>query len=511
MKKVAIFIVVALLLFCAAPVYANGGPPGFPDIFYGDVTINGDPAPDGTQIKAMVAEGEVLTTSQNPVATENGNYGIDGLPLLVQGYDLSGAITFYVNGVEVEGATATFEAGGGPTRQDLDLVSDVTAQKVVTVPVGNDHFIDFSTEAGTTITVDTTGDVTITVQKYADNPHPKAEPPTDTSMLPSFIDIGVDNPGAVAWPMHVEQTYTDDDVVGLDESSLGICYFKADPPPNGVWKRCDNTGVWEGINTVWADIEAEELPGCPVGIGGAAPAEPEPEPPTGGGGGGDTTSPAFSNISASSISETTADIAWTTNEPSTSQVEYWTSPSILSPLDQAKVTNHHVQLIDLTPGSSYHYKTMSRDAAGNLAVSDEYTFATLEIETPPVPAFFVSSSLSVTPAEVGIGEVVTISILVTNIGGQEGSYSVVLKINGATEAEQIVTVAAGDSQSVSFTVTREDVASYNVVVDGLSGSFVISAPPPPEKPGNWLLTGGIITGVIVVGLGIFFLVRRRAY
>jgi len=92
-------------------------------------------------------------------------------------------------------------------------------------------------------------------------------------------------------------------------------------------------------------------------------------------------------------------------------------------------------------------------------------------------------------------------------------------INGVKEAEKSVTVAAGGSQSVSFSVTREDAGTYSVVVDGLSGSFTVVeavAPPGPPteevpKPINWPLIGGIIAAVIVVGLVIFFVLRRRAY
>jgi len=149
-------------------------------------------------------------------------------------------------------------------------------------------------------------------------------------------------------------------------------------------------------------------------------------------------------------------------------------------------------------------------------------FTTFAIITPPVPppppaaAAFSVSGLSIQPTEVEPDEVVTVTVSVANTGGTEGSYSVVLKINGVTEAEKSVTVAADSSQSVSFTVTREEAASYSVVVDGQSGSFVVvaPAPPPPPPPSptaiNWLVLGPIIA-VIVVGLLIFFLVRRRAY
>ncbi|GAI71924.1 unnamed protein product, partial [marine sediment metagenome] len=135
-----------------------------------------------------------------------------------------------------------------------------------------------------------------------------------------------------------------------------------------------------------------------------------------------------------------------------------------------------------------------------------------EVVILPEPAAFSVSYLSVSPRlEVEPGEAVTIAVSVANTGGESGSYTVVLKINEVKEAEETVTIAAGDSQEVSFSVTREDPGDYTVDVDGLSGSFTVLLPVKP--PGvNWPLNGGIIGAVVVVaGLLIYFLVRRRAY
>jgi len=244
-------------------------------------------------------------------------------------------------------------------------------------------------------------------------------------------------------------------------------------------------------------------------------------PPRGGGGGGggaaDTTPPTISGISVSGITETSADISWKTNEKSDSQVEYWSSPSKLSTLDETMLISHLVHLTDLTPGTTYYFKVMSRDAADNLSVSDENTFTTLG-EAPA--AAFSASNLSISPSEVNIGEAVTISVSVNNTGTASGTYKVTLKIDGSVEDTKEVTLNAGASTEATFSVTKDVAGTYSVEVDGLSGSFTVrekpTAPPTtptiPEKPTPtpWPLIGGIIAGVIVVGLLIFFLVRRRA-
>jgi len=245
-------------------------------------------------------------------------------------------------------------------------------------------------------------------------------------------------------------------------------------------------------------------------------------PPSGGGGGGGGGPtgfpPVFSNISNCGITETTADICWETDLYSTSQVEYWSSPSIFSELDKCLVRKHHVHLTGLTLGTTYHYKVMSKGYATALAVSDEYTFTTLgEI---PV-AIFTSSDLSISPSEVGIGEAVTITALIFNSGNAVSSHGVMLKINDVAEAIKKVTIDAGASKGVTFTTARDVSGSYSVDVNGLSGSFTVReevapappapppAPPPVEQPINWPLIGSLIGGAIIVGVVIFFRIRRR--
>ena len=137
------------------------------------------------------------------------------------------------------------------------------------------------------------------------------------------------------------------------------------------------------------------------------------------------------------------------------------------------------------------------------------SFTVVLVVAPPAPAAFSVSHLSISRLEVQPGETVTISVLVANTGGESGSYTTVLKINGVKEAEKTVTIAAGESRDVTFSVTKEEAGTYTVTVDGLSGSFTVVA--PPAKPISWWVWLIVGLGVVVIGglLAYFLWWRRR--
>ena len=151
-------------------------------------------------------------------------------------------------------------------------------------------------------------------------------------------------------------------------------------------------------------------------------------------------------------------------------------------------------------------------------ISHFTAFTILGYEVVPEPAAFTAGSLVISPTEVAIGQTVNVSLSVANTGGIAGSYKVTLKINGVVEATKEVTVGAGDSETVTFTTSRDVAGSYSVDVNGLTGSFTVkekAAPPPPPPPAppevNWPVVWGTIAAVVVVGLLIFFVIRKRAY
>ena len=215
----------------------------------------------------------------------------------------------------------------------------------------------------------------------------------------------------------------------------------------------------------------------------------------------DITPPLILAISVSNTTKTGADISWVTDEPSNSQVDYRASPGELTPLDETLVTEHLVHLTDLTPATTYYYKVMSRDEAGNLSVSDEYTFTTMGL-----PATFAISDWAISLSEVDTGTEVTISFLLTNTGDLAGSYQVAIAVDGVVEATREVTLDAEASEEITFTTTKDIAGTYLVSVNGLTVSFTVVPPPPAEI--NWWLIVGIIAGVILLLILSILLTRR---
>jgi hypothetical protein len=180
----------------------------------------------------------------------------------------------------------------------------------------------------------------------------------------------------------------------------------------------------------------------------------------------DITPPQIGAVSSVIITATSADIRWTTNELSSSQVEYWASPIRTTDTDGAMVTNHLVHLAQLAPGTTYNYRVVSVDESGNVAVCEGGTFTT------PGATFSVSG-LAINPTRVYTGKKVTISILVSNSGYATGTYSVTFKVNNVVEASRTVTLTAGTSQQVTFTTVKYTPGYYMVNVNGLTGTFQV--------------------------------------
>jgi len=132
------------------------------------------------------------------------------------------------------------------------------------------------------------------------------------------------------------------------------------------------------------------------------------------------------------------------------------------------------------------------------------------------PATFEFSNLNVTPNDVSAGDSVTVSVTVTNVGGQTGSYNVPFSVNQTIEETKSVTLEGGESTTVDFTVTKEALGTYDVNVDDLSTEFTVTDEPSGDGqadgdsslPMELLIAAVAIVLVVVVVLVLLFFRKK---
>jgi hypothetical protein len=103
----------------------------------------------------------------------------------------------------------------------------------------------------------------------------------------------------------------------------------------------------------------------------------------------DTTAPTISNVQVTSITQTTATISWTTNEPSDSEVQYDSASRLWGSYpwgenDNNLVTSHSIILTGLEADTTYYFRVGSTDGSGNgPTTSNQMTFTTGASPVPP--------------------------------------------------------------------------------------------------------------------------------
>lgn len=120
------------------------------------------------------------------------------------------------------------------------------------------------------------------------------------------------------------------------------------------------------------------------------------------------------------------------------------------------------------------------------------SFSTRTITVAKIATFEVSD-LVIKPAAVTVGEALSVMVDVTNTGGIAGAHTVELKVNGVVEATKDVILEGGETKTVTFTLTKDVGETYDVEIDGLTKTLIVT-----PKPTNWLLVGIIATLMIAL-------------
>lgn len=97
----------------------------------------------------------------------------------------------------------------------------------------------------------------------------------------------------------------------------------------------------------------------------------------------------------------------------------------------------------------------------------------VEVTSAPEQVGFLVSQLQVDPEDVAVGDNVTISVVVTNTGGQRGTYKVVLKFDDAIIKTQDVTIDGGASRKVELNVLVEKYGEFKVMANQLTAKMTV--------------------------------------
>jgi methionine-rich copper-binding protein CopC len=192
----------------------------------------------------------------------------------------------------------------------------------------------------------------------------------------------------------------------------------------------------------------------------------------------DTTAPSISAMAASP-SASAAAVTWTTNETSTSRVDYGTSPSALtsSATSAALVTSHAVNLTGLTSATTYYYRVSSADASANSA--------TLPIPTDP-PASFVSADTAA-PVISTVAAVAASSTSATITWTTDEAASTRVDYGTSAASLNLNASVAGvvTSHSITLTGLAVNTRYYFRVTSADQSANSATAPAAPAAPSSY--------------------------
>jgi hypothetical protein len=205
-------------------------------------------------------------------------------------------------------------------------------------------------------------------------------------------------------------------------------------------------------------------------------------------GASDTTPPAIGTVLVSGVTASNATIEWTTDEASSTQVEYGLTSAYgqVSPLGGTLGTAHGVTLTGLDDLTQYHFRVRSRDAAGNLATSGNFTFVTRDGTAPTV-------SVAAPAAGATVSGTITVS---ANANDNLAVAGVQFKLDGVNAGAEDTTApfsmswntATVPDGSHTLTAAAHDAAG-NLTNSAAIIVNVSNTPPPPPPPSAGIASG----------------------
>jgi hypothetical protein len=201
----------------------------------------------------------------------------------------------------------------------------------------------------------------------------------------------------------------------------------------------------------------------------------------------DTTPPVISGVSASNVTSGSASISWSTNEASDTQVEYGTTSAYggTTSLNGSMATSHAASISGLSAGTPYHYRVKSKDAAGNLAVSGDFTFTTLNALDTTAPVISGVSASSITASSATITWSTNEASDTQADYGMTTAYGSSSGLNASMITSHSVFVSGLSANATCHYRVKSKDAAGNLAISGDFTFTTLAAPPP--------LSSGVIT------------------
>src|SRR3990170_3256250 len=179
----------------------------------------------------------------------------------------------------------------------------------------------------------------------------------------------------------------------------------------------------------------------------------------------DTVPPVISNVQVKDIPPPSAVVTWTTDELATSQVDFGTGGSFTAttPLKTGLTTVHSALLDGLQSYSTYNFKAISSDSAGNTAVSVSGTFTTAN-QLPAV------NSVSATPLS---GMAPMLVEFAASVADPDG---VIVKYEWDFDGDGVYDQDTGAAAAVSHTYDSVGTYLAKVRATDNGGAAVVSEP-----------------------------------
>lgn len=152
----------------------------------------------------------------------------------------------------------------------------------------------------------------------------------------------------------------------------------------------------------------------------------------------------------------------------------FTNPNLKITLTLKDNTVYNIEVGDSTPGERTYYIRLAESR--DIYTIDYMWFDVISglVTNPPYPAAdFVNEKLTVTPLETSVGQLITITAEMANMGALTGQFDVNLMINGIIEETKTIELGREERTTVVFNITRETTGTYSINVAGKTAKLVV--------------------------------------